>query len=158
VLRDWGQSRKYHHVVRGYNYRMEGLQGAILGVKLRHLERWTEARRAIAACYDQALAHSAVVRPCSPPHIRHVYHTYTIRSRNRDALQTYLQEAGTQTAIHYGIPAHLQPAYAELGYAPGSMPESERASREVLSLPIYPELTRAQQDEVVAAIREFYGR
>ena len=155
MLRDWGQSRKYNHVMRGYNYRMEGLQGAILGVKLRHLERWTEGRRSIATAYDQGLGNGPVVRPCAPPHVRHVYHTYTIRSRNRDALQRHLQEAGTQTAIHYGIPAHLQSAYAELGYTSGSIPESERASREVLSLPMYPELSLDAAATVARQVREF---
>jgi dTDP-4-amino-4,6-dideoxygalactose transaminase len=155
MLRDWGQDRKYHHVVRGFNYRMQGLQGAILGVKLRHLETWTDARRQIAAAYDDALAGSNVRRPCAPPHVRHVYHTYTIRSPRRDELQARLAERGIQTAVHYGIPAHLQGAYADLGYEEGSFPESERAAKEALSLPIYPMMKMNAVTEVAEAVKQF---
>ena len=140
ILRDWGQDRKYHHLLRGYNYRMEGFQGAILRVKLRHLERWTETRRSIAKTYDAQLAECGLQLPEEMPWARHVYHVYTLRTDDRDALQAALQAEGIQTAIHYAIPAHLQPAYADLGYLQGSLPESERASQEVLSLPIYPEM------------------
>ncbi len=141
TLRDWGQDRKYHHVMRGYNYRMEGFQGAILRVKLRHLERWTEARRAIARKYDELLADCGLELPVEMPWARHVYHVYTLRSDDRNGLQAALQEKGIQTAIHYAIPVHLQPAYANLGYSRGMLPESEKAAKEVLSLPMYPELT-----------------
>jgi dTDP-4-amino-4,6-dideoxygalactose transaminase len=152
MLRDWGQDRKYHHVLRGYNYRMEGLQGAILRVKLRHLERWTEARRAVAAKYDQLLAESEVERPSEMPWARHVYHVYTLRTDDRDALQAALQEKGIQTAIHYPVPAHLQPAYAELVHAPLALPQSEKAAVEVLSLPLYPEMTDDQIQWVTQAL------
>lgn len=140
LLRNWGQDRKYHHALRGYNYRMEGIQGAILSAKLRHVEAWTEARREVAATYDACLRDAPVARPVVRPDVRHVYHTYTIRSTVRDDLQEHLKACGVGTAIHYPIPLHLQPAYADPAWPAGSLPEAERAAREVLSLPIYPEL------------------
>ncbi len=152
MLRDWGQDRKYHHLLHGYNYRMEGFQGAILRVKLRHLERWTETRRAIVKTYNDGLAGADVVRPIEMPWARHVYHLYTLRADNRDALQAALLNEGIQTGIHYSTPAHLQPAYANLGYRPNSLPESEKAAREVLSLPLYPELTECQVQTVLDAL------
>jgi dTDP-4-amino-4,6-dideoxygalactose transaminase/acetyltransferase-like isoleucine patch superfamily enzyme len=157
MLRDWGQEQKYHHVLKGYNYRMEGFQGAILRVKLRHLETWTEARRAHAARYDRLLASANVTLPIPTADTRHVYHVYAVRSDRRDELQRELQAARIQTGIHYPIPVHLQPAYADLGYGPGAFPESERAAGEVLSLPMYPELTPEQQATVVAAICRAVG-
>jgi dTDP-4-amino-4,6-dideoxygalactose transaminase len=151
MLRDWGAEKKYEHLLKGYNYRMEGLQGAILRVKLRHLEKWIEARRAHAAEYGRLLRGAGVQLPCEMPYARHVYNTYTVRSEHRDRMQTELQSAGVQTAIHYPIPVHLQPAYADLGYGPGSFPVSEKAAREVLSLPMYPELTGRQIASVAEA-------
>lgn len=158
MLRDWGQDRKYHHLLHGYNYRMEGLQGAMLRVKLRHLEKWTECRRKIAQTYNEQLAGSDLLLPAEMAGARHVYHLYTIRSDKRDALQAALQEEGIQTGIHYSIPAHLQPAYANLGYGPDSLPESEKAAREVLSLPLYPELTSAQVEFVAKALTKLVRR
>jgi dTDP-4-amino-4,6-dideoxygalactose transaminase len=152
MLRDWGQERRYHHVLKGYNYRMDGIQGAILRVKLRYLEAWTEARRTHAANYDQLLTESGVSTPTVMPYSRHVYHIYAVRSPHRDALQQKLQEQGVQTGIHYPIPVHLQPAYADLGYQLGDFPHSEAASREVLSLPLYPEFTTELQTQVVKAV------
>ncbi|HUK86969.1 MAG TPA: DegT/DnrJ/EryC1/StrS family aminotransferase [Terriglobales bacterium] len=154
LLRNWGEERRYHHQLRGYNYRMEGLQGAILRVKLRHLEEWTEARRARAARYTELLRGSEVQTPEAMPYARHVFHVYAVRSPQRDALQKSLQAAGVQTGIHYPIPVHLQPAYADLGYKAGDFPVAEKLAREVLSLPIYPELTPAQIEEVVAAVQQ----
>jgi dTDP-4-amino-4,6-dideoxygalactose transaminase len=144
MLRDWGQERKYHHVLKGYNYRMDGLQGAILRVKLRHLDDWTAARRAIAAQYDKLLAKADVITPTVMPYSHHVYHIYAVRSRSRDPLQQQLNDQGIQTGIHYPIPVHLQPAYADLGYKIGDFPHSELAAKEVLSLPMYAELTPEQ--------------
>ncbi|MBH8576328.1 DegT/DnrJ/EryC1/StrS family aminotransferase [Nostocaceae cyanobacterium CENA369] len=144
MLRDWGQERKYHHVLKGYNYRMDGIQGAILRVKLRYLEEWTEGRRAHAAKYDALIKDSSLTVPTVMPYSRHVYHVYAIRSPQRDELQQKLNEQGIQTGIHYPIPVHLQPAYADLGYKPGDFPHSELAAREVLSLPMFAELTPAQ--------------
>lgn len=152
-LRDWGQDRKYHHVLRGYNYRMEGMQGAILRVKLRHLEQWTETRRALASRYNQLLADSGMELPTEMPWARHVYHVYTLRSDDRDSLQKALQAAGIQTAVHYAVPAHLQPAYADLGYGRGAFPHAEAAADHVLSLPIYPEISEQAIVRVADAVK-----
>ena len=154
MLRDWGQDRKYHHVLRGYNYRMEGFQGAILRVKLRYLEQWTEARRAVVAQYNQHLADTGVERPTEMPWARHVYHVYTLRADDRDSLQTALQAEGIQTGIHYPVPVHLQPAYADLGYGRGAFPRSEAAAAQVLSLPLYPELSSAAVAEVAGVVKK----
>src|SRR5215469_16993931 len=151
MLRDWGQDRKYHHVLRGFNYRMEGLQGTILRVKLRHLDQWTGARRAAASKYNRLLADCGLNLPTEMPWARHVYHVYTVRTEDRDGLQAALQAEGIQTAVHYALPAHLQPAYADLGYSVGTFPESEKAAKEVLSLPLYPEITDAQIQKVAQA-------
>ncbi len=151
MLRDWGQDRKYHHVLRGYNYRMEGIQGAVLRVKLRHLNEWTKRRQAIAGAYNNLLAKHDMQLPAQMPWAEHVYHLYTLRTRDRDDLQNGLQAEGVQTAVHYAEPVHLQPAYADLGYGPGSLPQSESAAREVLSLPMYPELSDDQVQMVSAA-------
>ncbi len=154
MLRDWGQDRKYHHVLRAFNYRMEGFQGAILRVKLRHLEQWTEARRAVVSKYNELLADAAVERPEEMPWARHVYHVYTLRTEDRDTLQAALLAEGIQTAIHYAIPVHLQPAYADLGYPKGSFPQSEAAANQVISLPLYPELTDDAIRRVVSAVKK----
>jgi dTDP-4-amino-4,6-dideoxygalactose transaminase len=154
MLRDWGQEQRYHHVLRGFNYRMEGMQGAILRVKLRHLEAWTEARRALAARYDHQLAGTPVTTPVERPYARHVYHIYAVRTAGRAALQQQLQAAGIQTGLHYPIPVHLQPAHADLGYRAGDFPHSESAAAEVLSLPLYPEMNPADLDSVATAVRE----
>ena len=154
MLRDWGQDRKYHHVLRGYNYRMEGFQGAILRVKLRHLERWTEARRGLVELYNQHLADSGAELPSEMPWGRHVYHVYTLRSDDRDGLQAALQADGIQTGIHYPVPAHLQPAYADLGYGRGDFPHAETAAQQVLSLPLYPELSPQAVAEVAGAVKK----
>jgi dTDP-4-amino-4,6-dideoxygalactose transaminase len=157
MLRDWGAEKKYHHVLKGYNYRLEGMQGAILRVKLRHLEKWTEARRTAAAYYDAALAGSGIATPLARGDSRHVYHVYAVRTAVRQKWQDFLNSRGVQSGIHYPIPVHLQPAYASPRYKAGDFPHSERAANEVLSLPMYPELTRPMQDEVVAALLEVSG-
>src|SRR5262249_34981456 len=144
LLRDWGQERKYQPVLKGYNYRMEGLQGAILRVKLRHLDAWTEARRTHAAAYDDLLASGPVKIPRAMAYARHVYHVYAIRSARRDVLQQQLAADGVQTTVNYPVPIHLMPIHTDLGYQAGDFPEAERLAREQLSLPIYPELTRSQ--------------
>jgi dTDP-4-amino-4,6-dideoxygalactose transaminase len=154
MLRDWGQDRKYHHVLRGYNYRMEGFQGAILRVKLRHLEQWTEARRSLAGSYRQLLAGCPVELPVEMPWARHVYHVYTLRAQDRDGLQAALQAEGIQTAVHYAVPAHLQPAFADLGYGKGSFPQAEAAAQQVLSLPMYPELPAQATSQVAEAVKK----
>jgi dTDP-4-amino-4,6-dideoxygalactose transaminase len=153
MLRDWGQECKYHHILKGYNYRMDGLQGAILRVKLRYLDGWTEARRVHAALYDELLP-SGVKTPTVLPYSHHVYHIYAVRSQQRDALQKRLHEQGVQTGIHYPIPVHLQQAYAELKYQPGDFPCAELAANEVLSLPMYPELPQEDLKIISTAVRE----
>jgi dTDP-4-amino-4,6-dideoxygalactose transaminase len=152
LLRNWGEEKRYQ-LLAGYNYRMEGMQGAILRVKLRHLEQWTEARRAHAAQYDKLLAGSGVQTPAQMPYARHVYHVYAVRVRERAESQQKLTEAGVQTGIHYPTPVHLQPAYASLGYKRGDFPHAEAAAAEVLSLPMFPEMTSEQVEQVVAAVR-----
>jgi dTDP-4-amino-4,6-dideoxygalactose transaminase len=162
MLRDWGQERRYHHVLKGYNYRMDGIQGAILRVKLRYLEQWTEARRTHAAQYDRLLGDSGIKTPTVMPYSHHVYHVYAVRlaspssegSSQREHLQKTLHEQGVQTGIHYPIPVHLQPAYADLGYQPGDFPQSEQAAQEVFSLPMYAELSEEQVNIVSAAVQE----
>jgi len=153
MLRDWGAEKKYHHVLKGYNFRMEGIQGAVLRVKLRYLERWTEGRRAAAAHYDRLLAGSGIPTPKAMPHNRHVYHIYAVRTAHRQAWQDALLAQGVQSGIHYPTPVHLLPAFADLGYRAGQFPHSEQAANEVLSLPMFPELTEAQCDEVARAVR-----
>jgi dTDP-4-amino-4,6-dideoxygalactose transaminase len=154
MLRDWGAEKKYQHVLKGYNFRLEGIQGAVLRVKLRHLDAWTEARRAAAARYDRLLAGSGVPTPVAMPYSRHVYHIYAIRTAQRQKWQEALQARGIQTGIHYPIPVHLLPAYADLGYRAGQFPHSETAAAEVLSLPMFPELTAEQCETVSRAITE----
>jgi len=154
MLRDWGQERKYHHVVKGFNYRMEGLQGSILRVKLRHLERWTCARQRHAAEYNRLLAGSEVRTPSEAPDGRHVYHVYAVRTTDRAALQRSMQAHGIATGIHYPVPVHLQPAWSELGYRAGDFPHAERAANEVVSLPLYPELSHTDIELVTATIRQ----
>jgi dTDP-4-amino-4,6-dideoxygalactose transaminase len=157
MLRDWGQDRKYHHRLRGYNYRMEGFQGAVLGVKLRHLDRWTAARRAVVRSYNQWFADCDVEIPQEMAWGEHVYHVYTLRVNDRDRVQAALTAAGVQTGIHYPVPVHLQPAYSDLGYGAGAFPHSERAARQVLSLPLYPELSSPAVAHVAQALRKAVG-
>jgi dTDP-4-amino-4,6-dideoxygalactose transaminase len=153
MLRDWGQEQRYHHVLKGFNYRMEGMQGAILRVKLRYLEQWTEARRTHARHYSALLGGStAATVPVEAPDRRHVYHIYAVRSADRDGLQRLLHAEGVQSGLHYPIPVHLQPAHADLGHKAGDFPESEAAAREVLSLPLFAELTATQVEQVAAAV------
>ena len=149
LLRDWGQESKYNHVVPGYNYRMDGIQGAVLKVKMNYIEAWTEARRAVAFHYDRLLASSHYGRPAPPPHCRHVYHVYAIQLPDRDKVQKALQAAGVGTGIHYPVPVHLQKAYANLGYGRGDLPITEAVADRFLSLPIYAELRPEQVAEIV---------
>jgi dTDP-4-amino-4,6-dideoxygalactose transaminase len=158
MLRDWGAETKYHHVLKGYNFRLEEIQAAVLSVKLRHIEAWTEARRAHARRYAALLAGTPVVTPREMDYARHVYHVYAIRSSDRDSLQRSLNAAGVHTGIHYPIPVHLLPAHADLGYAPGDFPHAERAAAEVLSLPMYAELTDEQLETVADAVRMAVGQ
>jgi dTDP-4-amino-4,6-dideoxygalactose transaminase len=154
MLRDWGQEHKYRHDLKGYNYRMEGFQGAVLRVKLRRLQEWTEARRARAQGYNEILLDSGISTPTEMPYSRHVYHIYAVRFPDRDGLQNALKDHGIQSGIHYPIPVHLQKAYADLGRRLGDFPCSEKAAQEVLSLPLYPEMPEGHLKIVCAALRE----
>ena len=158
ILRRQGSKKKYHAEVLGFNSRLDTLQAAILGVKLKYLDDWNEARRRVAQRYNEMLAGLPVTTPYESSDTYHVYHQYTIRAAQRDALAAYLKERGISTMIYYPLPLHLQRLYASLGYGEGSLPVSEAASREVLSLPMYPELMEEQQVAVAEAIRGFYGR
>ncbi len=153
-LRDHAQSQRYHHDEIGFNYRMDAFQGAVLGIKLRHLERWTEARRRLAGRYSALLQDLPVETPEEAPGRRHVWHLYVVLARARDRLRKALEERGIQTGLHYPIPLHLQRAYAHLGYARGDFPVAERVGAECLTLPLFPEMTIQQQDAVVEALGE----
>jgi len=158
-LRTHGSVKTYFHDEVGYNSRLDALQAAVLKAKLPHLAGWSQRRRENAAFYNAAFADVPdVVTPFVDPLNESIYNQYTIRAPRRDALQQHLKDRGIGSAIYYPLPLHLQPCFAYLGYREGSCPEAERAAREVLSLPIYPELTRAQLDEVAGTVREFYGR
>ncbi len=154
LLRDWGAESKYRPVLKGYNYRMEGMQGAILRVKLRHLEKWTEARRLHAKRYNDLLGDMGVTIPYETPVNRHVYHIYAIRVPQREKIQSFLLANGIQSGLHYPVPVHLQPAYADLGYKEGDFPSSETAANELLSLPMFAELTQRQLKSVSDALRD----
>ena len=158
-LRVHGGLKTYFHEEVGFNSRLDALQAAVLSAKLPHLHHWSAGRRANAAYYTSALADVAEVRmPFVDPVNESIFNQYTIRVERRDALQAHLKDQGIGHAVYYPLPLHLQPCFAYLGLKQGAFPEAERAAGEVLSLPIYPELTSAQLDEVVSAIRAFYGR
>jgi len=156
LLRDWGQESKYNHVAHGYNYRMDGIQGAVLKVKMDYIEAWTEARRSVASTYDHLLDKHRCKRPAPPAHSRHVYHVYAVMLEQRDEVQKVLQAAGIGTGIHYPVPVHLQKAYADLGYRAGDLPVTEQLANQFLSLPIYAELRPAQVSEVVAELEKLF--
>lgn len=154
MLRDWGAEKKYQHMLKGFNYRMEGVQGAVLRVKLKYIERWTEQRRAHARSYSEALADAGLVLPVEAPGNRHVYHVYAVQTPERNLFTEALSARGVQTGIHYPIPVHLLPAYADLNYGPGDFPIAERVASAEVSLPLFPELTGQQVREVTAAVLE----
>jgi dTDP-4-amino-4,6-dideoxygalactose transaminase len=153
-LRNHGGQGRYRHEEVGFNSRLDELQAAVLRVKLRHLDRWTARRRQIAAAYTTGLAGTPLTLPAEPAGCRHVYHQYAVRTPGRDRLHEALNASGIRTMIYYPVPLHRQAAYAPLGYGDGSLPESERAAREVLSLPCYPQMTDAQVAHVIAAVRQ----
>ncbi len=158
-LRVHGGAKQYFHDEVGYNSRLDALQAAVLSAKLPHLARWSADRRKNAAWYDHALADvPEIQRPVIDPANESIYNQYTIRAERRDALQAHLKAKGIGNSIYYPLPLHLQPCFAYLGYREGQCPVSEQAAREVLSLPVYPELTEAQLVEVASAVRAFYGR
>ena len=154
-LRDHGQSQKYHHDEVGYNYRMEGIQGAVLGVKLRHLDDWNSARRKHAAAYRESLADTGLRLLEEMPYNYSVYHIFPVFTPHRDDLVEHLKSLGIATGSHYPIPVHLQSGYRDLGYKVGDFPHTEQASNEVLSLPMFAELSSEAVTEVCGAIRQF---
>jgi dTDP-4-amino-4,6-dideoxygalactose transaminase len=154
-LRDHGRVGKYEHVELGWGSRLDALQAAILSAKLPHLERWTEQRRAAALRYNALLSGAEVGTPTERPYNRHVYYCYVIRTPRRDDLAAHLAGQGIDTGVHYHIPMHLQPAYRAMGLGPGTYPVAEVAAQQVLSLPMFPELTPDQQTRVADAIRAF---
>jgi dTDP-4-amino-4,6-dideoxygalactose transaminase len=158
IMRDWGQKEKNVHELPGFNYRMTAFQGAVLRVKLKHVEAWTEARRRLARRYNDLLPSDRVQLPVQRPDCRHVHHLYVVRTPERDALKESLAKARVHTAVHYPIPVHLQPYYARLGYGRGSFPVSEKAAEQVLSLPLYPELAEGSVSDVAEAVRGFFAR
>jgi dTDP-4-amino-4,6-dideoxygalactose transaminase len=160
VLRVHGGKPKYYHAFIGGNFRIDELQAAVLRVKLKYLDEWTEGRRRNAAYYDGAFAAAGLgehlVTPIEVPGGRHIFNQYVVRAARRDELKKHLGERGIGTEIYYPVPLHLQKCFDYLGYVSGDFPESERAAAETLALPIYPELTEAQLAQVVGAVTEFY--
>ncbi len=154
ALGDHGSREKYHHLYEGWNYRLDAIQAAVLDVKLRHLDEWTDARRAHAARYDKAFAGTGVVPIRALPGRRHVYHLYVVRVPDRERTLAHLKERGVGAGIHYPIPLHLQPAYAHLGHKQGAFPIAEKVVAGIVSLPMYAEMTDAMVDEAAAAVLE----
>ena len=152
MLRNWGEEHRYYPVLKGFNYRLPAIQAAILRVKLRRLNLWTDTRRALAAEYDRLLEDADLMRPVSPADVRHVYCLYTIQAEDRNGLQKELESAGIQTAVHYPLPIHLMPAYADARYKAGDFPVAEASARRVLSLPLYPQMTKHQVQRVAGEI------
>ena len=158
MLRSWGEESRYYPVMKGYNYRLQGIQAAILRVKLRKLEPWTEARRAHAAAYDRLLEDVDVICPGTMDDVRHVYCLYTIQADDRDGLQKRLEAAGIQTAVHSPLPIHLMPAYSDARYKLGDFPAAEACARSVLSIPVFEHLSAAQVEQVANEISQLVGK
>ncbi len=157
MIRDHGQAKKYYHDIEGYNGRLDSIQAGWLSVKLRHLAKWNESRRTLAHRYHQLLAQAkdGIVLPVEASWTKGVYHLYVVRVQDREALQAALAEMGISTGIHYPIPLHLQKAYAGLNYKRGDFPITERVAAEIVSLPMFPQLTEEAQTEVATSVREF---
>ena len=153
MLRNYGQEEKYHHLFLAYNRRLDTLQAAVLQVKLPELDAWNAARRQVAAWYEELLAGASVITPPTAAYAEHVYHLYVIRCADREALSAQLQAAGVGWGLHYPVPIHLQEAYAYLGLGRGSFPEAERACAGLISLPMFPRMTREEAEQVADAVR-----
>jgi len=158
TLRAHGEPSRYFHDYVGFNYRMDGFQGAVLRIKLKHLDAWTARRQAIARVYRERLAGTRASGPVDDPRDVAVYHLFVVYVDDRDGVRTALQTRGVETAIHYPRPIHLQKAYADLGYAPGSLPHTERACARVFSMPLFPEMTDAQVEFAATTLAEIVGR
>jgi dTDP-4-amino-4,6-dideoxygalactose transaminase len=157
MIRDHGQAKKYYHDIEGYNGRLDSIQAGWLSVKLRHLAKWNESRRALAHSYHQLFADAkdSLIVPVEAAWTKGVYHLYVVRVQDREALQAHLAEAGIATGVHYPIPLHLQKAYQHLGYQRGAFPVTERVAAEIVSLPMFPQLSHTLQKEVVEKVVEF---
>jgi dTDP-4-amino-4,6-dideoxygalactose transaminase len=158
ALREHGSTKRYYHDEVGFNYRMEGIQGAVLGVKLKQLEAWTRERRRVAHRYHELLNDTPLQLPLEAPYAQSAYHLYVVRHPRREELKSHLEANQVGCALHYPLPLHLQKCYAALGYRAGDFPVAEKAARECLSLPIYPEMTDAQIQRVAAVIKEFFRK
>jgi dTDP-4-amino-4,6-dideoxygalactose transaminase len=154
ALRDHAQTQRYRHAEIGFNYRMDAIQGAILGIKMKHIARWTDERRKLAETYLTLLRHLPVDLPGVRANCDPAWHLFVVLHPERDRIRAELDDRGIQTGLHYPIPVHLQPAYRGLGYEPGDFPVSERIARECFSLPLFPEMTEEQQDAVVEALAD----
>jgi len=154
ALRDHAQTKRYHHAEIGFNYRMDAIQGAVLGIKMKHIARWTARRRELAERYLTLLGDLPLGLPRVRGDSEPVWHLFVVLHPERDRLRAELEDRGIQTGLHYPVPVHLQPAYRGLGYEPGDFPVSERVARECFTLPLYPEMTEGQQDAVVAALAD----
>ena len=158
MMRNYGQKKKYHHVFIAWNRRLDNLQAAILRVKLKYLNKWNKLRREHAYFYNKLLKGARVVTPVELDGIEHVYHLYVVRVKNRDKLREFLASRGIATGIHYPIPIHLQQAYKDLGYKKGDFPVTEKYAKEILSLPMFPELKESEIKYIVDSIRDFLGK
>ena len=154
-LRVHGTERRYFHSMVGYNSRLDTLQAAVLRVKLKYLNEWNRKRQEHARLYNEALAHTEVITPHVAPNNTHIYHQYTLRVPRRNTLEKYLTEKGISYALYYPLPLHLQECYRNLGYQKGDLPESEKAACETISIPVYPELTRKEQDYIIKTVKDF---
>jgi dTDP-4-amino-4,6-dideoxygalactose transaminase len=157
-LREHGSTTRYYHDEVGFNYRMEGIQGAVLGVKLPHLPKWTTERQRVAHRYHELLKDTPLQLPWEADYAESAWHLYVVRHPRREELKAHLEANGVGCALHYPLPLHLQKCYASLGHKPGDFPVAEKAARECLSLPIFPELTDAQIQRVASVIKDFFGK
>jgi len=158
MLRDHGSSKKYYHDIYGHNYRMEGLQGAVLDIKLKHLDEWTSKRRNAAKLYDQLLGNiDQVETPTEMHYAKHVYHLYVIKCKDRDKVSQFLNSKGIGTGLHYPLPLHLQNCFSELGYKKGDFPITEDLAENCLSLPMFPGITREQIEYVAESLIDYFG-
>jgi dTDP-4-amino-4,6-dideoxygalactose transaminase len=158
ALREHGSTVRYYHDEVGFNYRMEGIQGAVLGVKVKHIEAWTAARQRVARRYHELLAGTPLQLPREASWAESAYHLYVVRHPQRDELKKHLEDNKVGCALHYPLPLHLQKCYASLGYKQGDFPISEKSASQCLSLPIYPEMTDAQIDRVAEVIQSFFAK
>jgi dTDP-4-amino-4,6-dideoxygalactose transaminase len=158
LLRCYGEKKKYEHILKGWNNRLDEIQAAMLRIKLKYLDQWNGERRKRALAYKRMLQNTKVVCPSEKEQIRHVYHLFVIRTKRRNSLQVFLKQKGIETLIHYPVPIHLQKAYRELGYRRGDLPITERCSQEVISLPFFPEITEPEIEEVTTQVKNFFEK